>query len=156
MFRNATQDDFEFICNLVLVEAKNGHFNRDLLNPVLTRNWQLELKGILTSKRRHNGVTAYGLIWLVNEQQAGFVLMSGGPNNKGNELYMAAIAPEFRGHGEGKKMIVEVLKYFKGRNLSLVARCSRESEAMFHILTENGFKHMLTGEEGSRGLMYTG
>lgn len=155
MMRNAFPEDFQFIFNLVLTEAKNGHFARELLIPAATRGFEIELKSVLASRVRHNGIQAYALIWERNSKPIGFVIMSAGSDNKGNELWMSALSPEHRGSGEGKKIVSEILRQFKGKNLALIARCAPESEAMFHILTTNGFSHVNTGKQGSRGLMYT-
>lgn len=155
MMRNASLGDFHFIYSMVLAEAQNGHFDRKLLIPAATRGLEIELKSVLASRIRHNGLYAHALVWEKDKSPIGFVIMSAGPDNKGNELWMTAISPEHRGQGEGKKMILDILGHFKGKNLALMARCSPESEAMFHILTRNGFSHVTTGEQGSRGLMYT-
>lgn len=155
MMRNASSGDFNFIFSLVLAEAQNGHFARELLVPAATRGFEIELKSVLANRVRHNGIQAYALIWERNSKPIGFVIMSAGSDNKGNELWMSALSPEHRGGGEGKKMVSEILHQFRGKNLTLLARCSPESEAMFHILTTNGFSHVTTGKQGSRGLMYT-
>ena len=81
--------------------------------------------------------------------------MSAGPDNKGNELWMAAIDPLHRGQGEGREMIDSILDQFKGKNLSLFARCAPASERMFQMLLTRGFKQVALGEQGSRGLIYT-
>jgi len=155
MMRNASPSDFQFIYSLVLTEAQNGHFDRKLLIPAATRGWELELKSVLTSGVRLNGLRSYALIWERDRKPVGFVIISAGSDNKGNELWMSAVSPNHRGRGDGKKMILEILRQFQGKNLILMARCSPESEAMFHILTTNGFNHVTTGEQGIRGLMYT-
>ncbi|WP_440216647.1 GNAT family N-acetyltransferase [Chromobacterium piscinae] len=155
MMRNASSEDFQFIFNLVLAEAENEHFSRELLVPAAARGFEIELKSVLANRVRHNGIQAYALIWEKNSKPIGFVIMSAGSDNKGNELWMSALSPEHRGNGEGKKMVSEILRQFKGKNLALFARCAPESEAMFHILKTNGFTHVATGEQGSRGLMYT-
>jgi ribosomal protein S18 acetylase RimI-like enzyme len=155
MMRNASPDDFHFINSLVLAEAQNGHFDRKLLIPAVTRGWELELNSVLASNVRHNGLRAYALIWEKNKKSIGFVIMSAGPDNKGNELWMTAISAEHRSQGEGKKMVLDILGRFKGKNLVLIARCSPESAVMFHILTRNGFSHVTAGGQGSRVLMYT-
>lgn len=155
MMRNASPKDFQFIFSLVLAEAKNGHFARELLIPAVTSGFEIELKSVLANRVRHNGIQAYALIWEKNSKPIGFVIMSAGPDNKGNEFWMSALSPECRGSGEGKKMVSEILHQFKGKNLALMARCAPESEAMFHILATNGFSHVATGEQGSRCLMYT-
>ena len=117
--------------------------------------WELELRSVLVNRVRLNGLQSYALIWEQKKKAVGFVIMSAGPDNRGNELWMAAVSPEHRGIGEGKKMILEILKQFKGRNRILMARCAPESQAMFHILTTNGFMSVATGEQGSRGLIYS-
>ena len=80
--------------------------------------------------------------------------MSTVENNKGNELYMSSIDTNYRNKGYGKKMIQGILDKFQGKNLTLLARCSNESERMFQLLLKNGFKHKATGEEGYRVLSY--
>jgi ribosomal protein S18 acetylase RimI-like enzyme len=155
MMRNAAAADHQYILDLVLAEASKGHFSRDLLIPAAARGFGIELASILANGVRHNGLRAYALIWEKNSKPIGFTIMSAGPENKGNELWMSAISPEHRGNGEGKAMVLEILKHFKGKNLGLLARCAPESEAMYRILTSNGFKHVDTGLQGSRFLMYT-
>lgn len=155
MMRHATTTDFDFINLLVLSEAQKGHFDRKLLIPAAMRGWVLELQSVLVNRVRLNGLQAYALICEQEKKPVGFVIMSAGPDNMGNELWMAAVSPEHRGIGEGKKMILEILDQFKGKNLMLMVRCAPESQAMFHILTTNGFKSVATGEQGSRGLIYS-
>jgi ribosomal protein S18 acetylase RimI-like enzyme len=88
------------------------------------------------------------------DKRIGFLLISEGPENKGNELWMAAVDPEYRNQGHGKTMILNVLNQFKGKNLFLFARCSPKSEIMYQLLTKNGFKLFETGPEGTRGIIY--
>ncbi len=56
-------------------------------------------------------------------------------------------------YGHGKRMILEVVSHFSGR--MLFSRLAPESEAMYHLLTNNVFNHATTGDEGYRYLMYT-
>jgi hypothetical protein len=58
MMRYATITDHDFIYSLVLEEAANGHFSRNLLNPAAIRGLDLELKSVLTERRRPNGTFA--------------------------------------------------------------------------------------------------
>lgn len=154
MMRFAHDGDFNFINSLVLSEAKNGHFDRNLLSPLFKSGWEKELHSVLKNRVRLDGTQAYGLIWEQNSKSIGFVVMSAGPNNEGNELWLAAIDPSYRKKGEGRRMVISVLDQFKGKNLMLMARCSPESETMFQILINHGFKHVDTGKKGSRGLIY--
>lgn len=156
MIVDATIHDFQFINNLILIEAKNGHFNKDLVNPNMQNFWNDELSSILSRDSRNNGMFAKAYLWMRDDNPIGFVIMSAAAeDNKGNELWMAAITPNHRGLGEGKKMLATILQHFKGKNKILMARCSAESEAMFHILTTSGFEYKLTGQQGLRALVYT-
>lgn len=155
MMRNADPHDLDFIFDLVIAEAEEGHFTKELLGSTEKRGFRLELISVLGRLIRIDGTRAFGLVWTHAGKSIGFVLMSAGPDNKGNELWMAAISPEQRKAGQGRAMISTVLEQFKGKNLKLFARCHSESEAMFHILASSGFNHIATGETGVRGLAYT-
>lgn len=155
MHRNANIGDLDFIYELVMGGAKHGFFNRQFQElPAAANGLRLELALILESQVRPNGLRAYGIIYEHKGLPIGFVLMSDDEQNKGRELWMAAIHPGFQKKGHGKKMIQGVLDQFKDRNLMLFARCAPESERMYQLLTKNGFKHVATGEEGYRGMMY--
>jgi len=152
MMRYGTVRDHEFILSIILKEAANGHFERDLLLPEATRGLELELMSVLSHQRRHNGSFAYALIWERNERRIGFIVMSALEGDTGNELWLAAVAPAYRRQGEGKKMIRTVLRQFKEQGVGLMARCTPESEAMYHLLTANGFVLDGTLPQGTRQL----
>lgn len=155
MHRYANIDDLDFIYGLIIDSAKDGHFDRRLYTmPEAARGWRVELASIISERKRINGLFASAIVYDVDEVPVGFVLMSAGEGNKGNELWMAAIHPEHRGRGHGTRMIRGVLDQFKGRNLILLARCAPASETMYRILLKSGFQHAATGEEGYRGLTY--
>lgn len=155
MLRYANINDLDFIYELVMSGAEHGFFNRQFHElPAAANGLRLELFSILASKTRLNGLMTYGIAYEHKGRPIGFVLMSTVEQNRGNELWMAAIHPDFRQMGYGKKMIQGVLEQFKGRNLMLFARCAPESESMFQLLIKNGFKHVSTGEKGYRGMMY--
>lgn len=153
MMRYATLKDSDFICALILKEAANGHFDRNLLLPAASRGLELELKSVLSDHRRVNGCDAYALIWEQNGQPIGFVVMSALDGDEGNELWLAAVSQGHRGKGEGKKMINTVLHQFEEQGAGLMSRCAPESEAMFHILTSNGFMLDVTLQKGTRQLV---
>lgn len=155
MHRNANIGDLDFIYEMVMDGAKYGYFNRKFQELTAAANGlRLELTSILKNQVRPNGLQAYGITYEYEGRPIGFVLMSAGEQNKGNELWMAAIHPDFREKGHGRKMVKGVLEQFKGRNLMLFARCAPESERMYQLLLNNGFRHVATGEEGYRGMMY--
>lgn len=153
MMRYATVEDYEFIFSLILKEAANGHFERNLLIPAATRGLELELKSVLSNHRRTNKCYAYALIWERSWRPVGFVVMSALDGDQGNELWLAAVSPAHRGMGEGKEMINTILHQFEQQGAGLMARCAPESEAMFHILTSSGFVLDVTLEKGTRQLV---
>ena len=154
MFRNATHTDFNFIDPLIKAEAAKGHFNPKILRSPFSATWDLELKNVLRSNRRLNGLHAQALIWEERGHPIGFVIMSAGPGNKGNELWMSAIASNHRGQGKGRAMLAALLENFTGKNLVLLARCNAPSETMLHLLTANGFEVQETDSPGCCALMY--
>lgn len=153
MMRYATGEDYDFIFSLILKEAANGHFDRKLLAPAATRGLEFELRSVLSSHRRANGCYAYALIWERNGQPIGFVVMSALDADQGNELWLAAVSPCHRGKGEGTEMISTILRQFEQQGAGLLARCAPESEAMFHILTSNGFVLDVVSKQGTRQLI---
>lgn len=151
--RYATVQDCEFISSLILKGAANGHFAPTALTSEGTRELELELKSVISNRRRQNGSFAYVLIWERNGRSIGFVAISALDGNSGNELWLAAVSPDYRRQGEGKKMIKTVLHQFKQNGVGLLARCTPESGAMFHILMANGFALDATLEKGTRQLV---
>ena len=155
MHRDANIGDLDFIYDLIMNGAKQGFFNRKFQQlPAAAHGLRLEISLILESRIRPNGLKASGIIYQHKGQPIGFVLMSAGEKNKGNELWMVAIHKDFQKKGYGKKMVQGVLDKFKGLNLMLFARCSPESEKMYQLLLKNGFAHVETSEEGYRGMIY--
>lgn len=154
MFRNATHTDFNFIDPLIKAEAAKGHFNPKILRPPFSTTWDLELKNVLQSNRRLNDLHAQALIWEERGYPIGFVILSAGPGNKGNELWMSAIASNHRGQGKGKAMLAALLQNFTGKNLVLMARCNAPSQTMLHLLTTHDFEVQETDSDGGCALMY--
>ena len=155
MHRDANIGDLDFIYELIMDGAKQGFFNRKFQQlPAIAYGLRIEISLILKNGIRPNGLKANGIIYEYQGQPIGFVLMSAGENNEGNELWMVAIHKDFQEKGYGKKMVQGVLDKFKGLNLMLFARCSPESEKMYQLLLKNEFAHIGTSEEGYRGMMY--
>jgi len=153
MIRYATIEDYNFIFPLILKEAANGNFARNILIPEATRGLELEIKSVLSDRRRPNGCYAYILIWERMGESIGFLAISALDGDNGNELWLAAISPLHRERGEGTRMINMVLPQFKLQGAGLMARCAPEAKAMFHILTSSGFVLDVTLEKGTRQLV---
>lgn len=155
MHRNARIDDLDFIYELIVEGAKDGYFDKRLYTmSAAASGLRVELTSILARKQRANGLVAYAIIYEFENRPVGFILMAAGEGNKGNELWMVAIHRKYRDRGHGTRMIQGLLDQFRGKNLVLSARRAPASESMYHILLKHGFKHVTTGEEGYRGLMY--
>jgi RimJ/RimL family protein N-acetyltransferase len=156
MLREAVLSDIPFVRDLVAIEAATGVFERKLALPAARNGFELELRSIVTYRRRLNGLSAQLCIWQParTSEPIGFVALSAGEGNKGNELWLAGISPPHRRKGHCSAMLNELLNQFKGRNLMLIARCSAESEIMFQHLLKNGFRHVATGDTGYRGLIF--
>lgn len=155
MLRAANIGDLDFIFNLIIDGAKEGHFNQELYtSDEAKRGFRIELMSILEKQVRLGGLRAYGSVYEIKGKRVGFLLISSGPGNKGNELWMASVDPEYRGKGHGKTMMLYVINQFSGKNLILFARCAPKSEVMYQLLTNNGFKLFETGPEGTRGITF--
>jgi RimJ/RimL family protein N-acetyltransferase len=155
MLRHANPADIDFIYELIMSDAKDGHYNRDYCRiPEAANGLRVELSSILTTQIRPNGLKACGYIYELNKNQVGFVIISAAPENKWTELLMASISQKLRNKKHGKKMLTTILHQYKGKNALLFARCAHESEVMYQFLLKNGFRHVATGEEGVRGMLY--
>lgn len=151
MLNYATSQDIDFIVQLILLEAENGIFSKELLGEDAAYGLKAQITTIITHRRKIDGTTAYALIKREKNVPIGFIVISSNPM----ELWMVAIDPKYRGLGLGERMVLEFLNQMIGKNIVLVARCSEQSEIMFHILTKHGFCHKHTDKEGYRGLAYT-
>lgn len=156
-FRPAnSQKDIELIYDLILEGSQNGNFAKDYTTKKeAAKGLKIELVSIVLQNKRINGTFSYAIIYEVANTSIGFVIMSAIEGNQGNEIYMASIHPKYRGQGYGKQMVRSITEQFIGKNLILIARCHTNSEKMYQILLNNGFKLETTGKEGYRGLVFT-
>lgn len=149
MLRDAKIDDCDFICNLILAEAKSGHFSKELLDPIQSQYLRQDTANIIKMQRRSNGEIARALIWEKEGIAIGFLILSSVAQGKGTELWMAAISKDYRSKGEGTKLIDDVLSRFPSTQ-SICARCFPASQTMFNILQNRQFKHIETDKNGNR------
>jgi hypothetical protein len=63
MLRDATLTDVSFVRDLVVAEAPTGVFAPEMAIPAVARGFDLELRAIVTHRRRLNGAVAQLLIW---------------------------------------------------------------------------------------------
>lgn len=155
MLREATILDLPFIHAEILDASLEGFFSRAIAeDPSQSSGMKAEIRSIIEHRLRPSGLMAQASVYESEQNPIGFVVLSAGPENKGTELWMATINKKYRGKGHGRRMLEEVLAHFEGKNAMLLARCAPEAEIMFRLLQQNGFRHVATGDEGYRGLMY--
>ncbi len=155
MLRAAKIGDLNFVFELIIEGAEKGHFSRELCeSPNEAHAFRLELASILENGVNQEGMQSYGLVYESEGKRIGFMFMKAAFANRGNELWLAAIHPDYRNKGFGKAMILTVLNKFQGKNLYLYARCSPESKVMYQLLIKNGFQLNKIGSDGTRALIY--
>lgn len=156
MLRNAGIVDLSFIYKLILNGSKKGHFNPEFnLNQLANEGLKKNLESILKNQKRLDiDVKAYALIAENSGKPTSFMIISAVKGSKGNEIWMMGTAPEYQGNGIASYFLDHVLKEFKMGNRVVHARCETVSDVMFKLLTKKGFKHLETGESGTRLLEY--
>ena len=156
LLRNADILDLNFIHKLVLSGSQNEHFNPEFyLNQAANNGLRKNLQSILNDHKRLDlDAKAYVLIAENYGKPASFMIISAREGGKGNEIWMMGTDPQYQGKGIASSFLDDVLKQFKSGNRVVFARCSPISEVMFKLLIKKGFKHVETGESGTRLLAY--
>jgi GNAT superfamily N-acetyltransferase len=154
--RNAGISDLSFMHKLILSGSQKGHFNPEFnLNQAANDGLKKNLESILKNQKRLDvDVKAYALIAEKDGKPTSFMIISALDGSKGNEIWMMGTAPQYQGKGIASYFLDHVLKQFKMGNRAVFARCEPVSEVMFKLLTKKDFKHLETGESGTRILAY--
>ncbi|SBW84892.1 hypothetical protein PVE_R2G0867 [Pseudomonas veronii 1YdBTEX2] len=153
-FRNAEENDLDFIYKLILSGSKNGHFSEAFLTPEGSKGLRVNLRSILTKKQRLDArKPAYGVIYHNEGTPVGFLINSSIYESKGTEIWMMAVSEEFQNAGHGSTLLDEILRNFADYRGVMMARCHPASEVMFKMFIKRGFTHKDTGEEGTRILV---
>lgn len=160
----ASEDDYEFIIARCIAEAQDGHFSKIYAEqiPAIQKGLRHQMACAvnnlpypLESGNPRQGTGAKILIIESNNKRAGFLLLledMPGTWNKGIELHLLSILPEYRNKGIGKQVVKDILKFTPA--LDIYARCYVKSVAMIHILTRIGFKITNTSNQGTQTLTF--
>ena len=152
MFRLAESRDIDTIHQLLVAEAAQGHFDPRLkdepyrsalrrnLNNIRKRGWRLD-----------EDVRAQLLVWEQDGELAGCLINSAILPQSGNEIWMIAVMPEFRGQGVGRRMEHEVLAYLHPR-VDVFARCAAQAQLAHDMFLRRGFLPLDVTERGVRVL----
>ncbi|MFW1853432.1 GNAT family N-acetyltransferase [Acinetobacter guillouiae] len=156
MLRNAGILDLNFIHKLILSGSQKGHFSPEFyINQAANDGLKKNLQSILNDQKRLDvDVKAYALIAENDGKPTSFMIISALEGSKGNEIWMMGTDPQYQGKGIASYFLDNVLKQFKMGNRAVFARCEPVSEVMFKLLTKKDFKHLETGESGTRILAY--
>lgn len=150
MLRKPTKQDVGPIIKLITAAAADAHFD-----PVLAENrarsWlRKDLTSIMQRGRRTDEpLLAQLLAWDVDGSLAGFYLSSSVVEDRGNEIYMTGIFPEFRGRGEATRMLEAVIAAVPPE-LDLFSRCLPVSQQAWRIKARLGFQTLRTTDRGVR------
>ena len=148
--------DIDFICELMLDAARHGHFNDEILKESYEQALRHDIEYLLAKgRRRDEDLRAQAIIIEDDGNRIGFAIMSEMyEGDGGNELYILAVAPEYRGRGYGAQILDELLDRWLP-HAEVFAQCLPASETMYQMLLKRGFSHVKTTDDGTR-LMRSG
>ena len=149
----ADLSDLEFMHSLFISEVEDGHFTEELLEEEQQILVRANLESVIVQGvQRDNGMRAQAIIYEDDEQRIGFVVMSElEPNKGGNEMYIMAVAKEYRGKGFGGKILDDVIQRIVP-HANLFVRCKPDSKIMYQMLINRGFTKFETDDEGTQYL----
>ncbi|HHJ16422.1 MAG TPA: hypothetical protein ENJ80_06965 [Gammaproteobacteria bacterium] len=151
MFRKAESSDIDAIHQLLIAEAGQGRFDRRLVDEPYCTGLRKNLNHIRKrGQRLDEDVRAQLLVW---GNAAGDVtaclINSAIVGDQGNELWMAAVFPEFRGQGEGSRMHGQALSALHPR-VDVFCRCAAEAQVFYQMNLRRGFLPLDTTSQGVR------
>jgi GNAT superfamily N-acetyltransferase len=131
------------VFNLILHGSMEGHFSNVYTQPRYMAGLGIQLFTVLFGKRiklpQDDWYRMDTTILRIENEFAGFAMVRHGAHGpKCSELYMFAVAPEFRGRGLGQTMLRTVVSHLPIGH-QMVADCLPKSTAMQGLLTKLGF-----------------
>ena len=152
MFRSAKSRDIDIVHELLVSEAAQGRFDPRLAEEPYRSGLRRNLKNIRKKERRlDEDVKAQLLIWEQEGEVAGCLINSAILPEAGNEIWMIAVLPEFRGQGIGSRINNEILKYLHPR-VDIFARCAPQAQVSCEMFLRRGFLPLDTTDKGVRVL----
>ncbi len=140
----------ELLLPLLLDEARAGHFEPRMLLPEKTARMQENLRSIITCGRRTDeALGAQLLSWQQDGMPIGWLINSEILPGHGNELWLLLVCPEWRGRGEGHRMLAAAAATL-GARTDLYARCYPASTAMEALFRRQGFQLIATETSGNK------
>ncbi len=151
MFRKAESSDIDAIHQLLIAEAGQGRFDRRLVDEPYCAGLRKNLNHIRKRGRRlDEDVRAQLLVWENDAgDMTGCLVNSAIVGDLGNELWMTAVFPEFRGQGEGSRMQGQALSALHPR-VDVFCRCAAEAQVFYQMNLRRGFLPLDTTSQGVR------
>ncbi|EKO3535600.1 GNAT family N-acetyltransferase [Vibrio fluvialis] len=146
----ATLEDADFIFNLVVSSAENGHFNPILIFPVAQPGLRYQITTSIEggwcyvneSEIRASRI----LIKRVNGQAVGFSWITSA--KKEYELYLLAVDQSFRKQGIGSELLRESIKVIPIDSV-IYGRLYHVSKVMAEMMKKIGFKQVPTSTKNT-------
>lgn len=142
-FQLATTYDANYIFESILSEAKNGHFNKDYLVPLMQPFLMEQINSCISNHLCPigNGKQLESSIYVFIEKckPVGFGWVRATENTGEKELYLFAVSPTHRNLGIGKVLATKAILSFP-IGTTFCARLYPKSKTMLDMLTKIGFK----------------
>jgi len=151
VFRKAESRDIDAIHRLLVAEAAQGCFDRRLVDEPYRSGLRKNLNHIRKRGRRlDEDVQAQLLVW-ENEsaETTGCMINSAIQADAGNELWMVAVLPAFRGQQQGREMNSAALSFLHPR-VDVFSRCAAEAQVYFQMNLRSGFLPLDITDQGIR------
>jgi len=151
LFRCAKSQDIDVIHELIIAEAAQGRFDRRLVDEPYRTTLRKNLNNIRKRGRRlDEDVSAQLLMWDTDDgETAGCLINSAIDSSQGNEIWVTAVLPEFRGRGEGGRLKSAALAYLHPR-VDVFSRCAADAQVSYEMNLRRGFLPIDVTEQGVR------
>jgi len=149
LFRAARSQDIDVIHQLLVDEAAQGRFDRRLAEDPYRSGLRKNLNNIRKRGRRlDEDVSAQLLVWETDDgDMAGCLINSAIVSGMGNEIWMIAVLPAFRGQGIGTRMQNEVLAHLHPR-VDVFSRCAPDARVFYQMNLRRGFLPLEVTDQG--------
>jgi RimJ/RimL family protein N-acetyltransferase len=146
----ADSTDINWMVNLYLDGAKDGHFLLDMSDKNYLDICQRNINSIVLQKQIIDfRLQAYAMIFEDEENKIGYAVMSEIQSGiGGNELHLFIVDRDHRNKGYGNRMLSEIIKRIHPI-ADIYIRCFATSTAMKSLAQKNGFRYSHTNSENA-------
>jgi ribosomal protein S18 acetylase RimI-like enzyme len=152
VFREARSEDIDPLHQLLIAEAAEARFDVRLTEEPYRSGLRSNLNNIRKRGRRlDQDLEAQLLVWEQAGEPAGCAINSAILPHAGNEIWMIAVMPGFRGRGVARAMCDALLAHLHPR-ADLFARCSAQAGVACEMFLRRGFLPLDVTDQGVRVL----